>query len=72
MAEWGHLDEAFLAGYGEARPFAALPASAELLYRLDAVLVLAIVFLSEAPDPMLATPLVERAIELAARLRAAG
>ena len=69
MEEWGHLDDAFLAGYGEAQPFAALPAPAELLYRLDAVLVLAIVFLSEAPDPALATPPVERAVALATRLR---
>ena len=72
MAEWGHLGDDFLAGYGEPRPFAALSAPAELHYRLDAVLVLAIVFLSEAPDPVLAAPLVERAVELAARLRGAG
>jgi aminoglycoside phosphotransferase (APT) family kinase protein len=72
MEEWGHLGDAFLAGYGVTRPFAALPAPVELLYRLDAVLVLAIVFLSEAPDAVLAAPLVERAVELATRLRAPG
>jgi aminoglycoside phosphotransferase (APT) family kinase protein len=72
MAEWGHLGDEFLAGYGEARPFAALPPAVESLYRLDAVLVLALVFLDEAPDAELARPLVERALELAASLQVAG
>lgn len=71
MEEWGHLGGDFLAGYGDPQPFAALPPSLDALYRLDAVLVLAIVFLSEAPDPLLAPPLVERAVELAAQVRAA-
>jgi aminoglycoside phosphotransferase (APT) family kinase protein len=72
MAEWGHLGDDFLAGYGAARPFTMLPPAAECLYRLDAVLVLALVFLSEAPDAELARPLVGRAVDLAARLRAVG
>lgn len=72
MAEWGHLGDDFLAGYGEARPFAALPPAVDCLYRLDAVLVLALVFLSEAPDEELAKPLVARAVELAAQLRGVG
>jgi aminoglycoside phosphotransferase (APT) family kinase protein len=71
MEEWGHLGEDFLGGYGDAQPFAALPTGVDSLYRLDAVLVLAIVFLSEAPDPELAPPLVERAVELATRVRPA-
>jgi aminoglycoside phosphotransferase (APT) family kinase protein len=69
MAEWGHLDGAFLAGYGDPDPFAVLPPVLDTLYRLDAVLVLALVFLSEAPDPVLAAPLVARAVALAAHLR---
>lgn len=71
MEEWGHLGDEVLAGYGESRPFAALPPAVEVLYRLDAVLVLAIVFLSEAPAPAQAAPLVRRALSLAARLRPA-
>ena len=69
MAEWGHLDAGFLAGYGAPDPFAPLTPALDTLYRLDAVLVLALVFLSEAPDPALAPPLVARAVALAARLR---
>jgi hypothetical protein len=69
MEEWGHPGGEFLAGYGEARPFGALPPAAECLYRPDAVLVLAIVFLSVAPDAERARPLVARAVAVAAQLR---
>lgn len=68
MAEWGHLDAAFLDGYGDPDPFSPLPRDLDTLYRLDAVLVLALVFLSEAPDPAQAAPLVARARTLAATL----
>lgn len=60
IAEYGHLDEAFLAGYGNATPFAHLPRQTALLYRLDTALMLAIVFLSEAPNPKLATKQLKR------------
>ncbi|OAA79238.1 dihydropyrimidine dehydrogenase [Akanthomyces lecanii RCEF 1005] len=49
--EWGALREAFVAGYAGVRPLEAVSAREEAFLRLDAALVLALVFVSEAPDP---------------------
>ncbi len=64
IAEYGYLDEAFLRGYGQADGFAHLPRPIELVYRLDTAVMLAVVFLSEAPDPKLADAQVKRVREL--------
>jgi len=64
IAEYGYLSDAFLAGYGLADCFAHLPAGVELLYRLDTAIMLAVVFLSEAPDPDRAVTQVQRVVDL--------
>lgn len=69
IAEYGHLDRDFLAGYGVAEPFAHLPPGLELLYRLDTAAMLAVVFLSEAPDPEQARQQVRRVQTLLDALR---
>ncbi|HEY3363708.1 MAG TPA: phosphotransferase [Symbiobacteriaceae bacterium] len=68
IAEYGHLDQAFRAGYGSQTPFAHLPPGLEELYRLDTATMLAVVFLSEAPDPAQAAKQVRRVAELQASL----
>jgi aminoglycoside phosphotransferase (APT) family kinase protein len=50
IAEYGLLTREFLAGYGEQTPFADVPSAAELLFRLDTAVMLAVVFLFEAPE----------------------
>lgn len=50
IAEYGHLSGSFLAGYGRPEPFAALPPSVEVVYRLDTAVMLANVFHSERSD----------------------
>ena len=45
-----------------------VPAEVELLYRLDTAIMLAVVFLSEAPDPVAAARQVARVSELCAAL----
>ncbi|HWI65492.1 MAG TPA: phosphotransferase [Symbiobacteriaceae bacterium] len=65
IAEYGHLSPAFREGYGS-RP--DVPAEVELLYRLDTAIMLAVVFLSEAPDPVAAARQVARVSELCAAL----
>lgn len=64
-AEFGVRSAAFDAGYG-ALP--DVPAELELLYRLDTAVMLAVVFLSEAPDPAPARRQLARVDELVARL----
>ncbi|KAM3458052.1 hypothetical protein MY3296_000702 [Beauveria thailandica] len=49
--EWGAQSEAFLQGYRSVRPLEAVSEREEAFLRLDAALVLALVFVSEAPDP---------------------
>jgi len=71
IAESGHLDDDFLAGYGS-DPLGALPPAIEVLYRLDTVMMLALVFLAEAPDPAAAWTMLARARRLLAALQAAG
>ena len=64
IAEYGHLDKAFLRGYGQVGGFTHLPKMVELIYRLDTAVMLAVVFLSEAPNPKLADVQVKRVMEL--------
>ncbi|MEO7732753.1 MAG: phosphotransferase [Kofleriaceae bacterium] len=64
-AESDVRDRAFDAGY---RHDLQTPAALEALYRLDAAVMLAVVFLSEAPDPVLAKRQVERVAQLLAAL----
>ncbi|KAM3496909.1 hypothetical protein MY10362_009722 [Beauveria mimosiformis] len=49
--EWGAQSEAFLQEYRSVRPLEAVSEREEAFLRLDAALVLALVFVSEAPDP---------------------
>ncbi len=63
IAEYGHLSDEFLKGYG-LNPFEHISKRLELLYRLDTATMLAVVFLSEAPDPELARQQIDRLKEL--------
>ena len=67
VAESGHLDAAFLTGYGD-DPLGALPPPIATIYRLDTAIMLAIVFIDEAPDPGAARVMVARARALASGL----
>lgn len=67
IAESGHLDDEFLGGYGD-DPLGALPPALATIYRLDTVVMLALVFLAEAPDPEAARAMIARARALAAAL----
>ena len=69
IAESGDLDEAFLVGYG-GDPLGALPPAIACLYRLDTVVMLALVFLAEAPDPQAAGAMLARTRTLLAILQA--
>ena len=60
MAEYGVLDRDFLVGYGALNWETQLPMSLNLLLRLDTAVMLAIVFLSEAPGSRRARSAVER------------
>jgi aminoglycoside phosphotransferase (APT) family kinase protein len=68
IAEYGSAPPDFLGAYARQRPVATGGAR-ELIYRLDAAVMLAVVFLSEAPDEARARPQVARARELADTLR---
>lgn len=68
IAEYGYLNAEFLTGYGDLDCFARLPRHVELLYRLDTAVMLAVVFLSEAPEPYRAVRQVRRVIELYTQL----
>ena len=60
MAEYGVLSVDFLDGYGGLDWEAELPRSLNLLLRLDAAVMLAVVFLSEVSDPGRAEAAVQR------------
>jgi aminoglycoside phosphotransferase (APT) family kinase protein len=60
MAEYGVLNRDFLDGYGGLDWEAELSPSLNLLLRLDAAVMLAVVFLSEVPDSQRARSAVER------------
>jgi aminoglycoside phosphotransferase len=63
VAEYGLWDDDFADAYG-ANPLLQRPAHVALLYRLYTATMLAVVFLSEAPDPASAQVSVERVQEL--------
>ena len=67
IAESGFLSEQFIAGYGEDLLGTIAPQIATI-YRLDTVVMLAIVFIDEAPDPYAARTMIARAWALAAEL----
>lgn len=62
--EWGARREPFVAGYAGERPLEAVSAREEAFLRLDAALVLALVFVSEAPDPQRKEAALRRVQEL--------
>lgn len=63
MEEYGHLTPDFLHGYGVSEA-AEAPLSERLLYSLDTAVMLAVVFLSEAPNPRRAKSQIERVVSL--------
>jgi aminoglycoside phosphotransferase (APT) family kinase protein len=63
VAEYGLLSPEFLEGYGE-DPLASVSAQLQLLYRLDTAVMLAVVALSERPDPDIGRRRVARVIKL--------
>lgn len=65
VAEAAVRDARFDAGY---RLDGAPPAALDALYRLDTAVMLAVVFLSESPDPVPAQRQIERVVELLAAL----
>jgi Phosphotransferase enzyme family len=67
IAEYGFLDERFAAGYG-LEPGAAVGPTWSL-YRLDTAVMLAVVFLAEAPDPARGAAQLRRIHELTDDLR---
>ena len=69
VSESGLWLPSMASGYGAFDPLAAIPEPAALLYRLYTATMLALVFLSEAPDPARATPAVERVRHLWAQYR---
>jgi hypothetical protein len=69
IAEYGYLSKDFLIGYGDQNCFAHIPPYVELLYRLDTAVMLAVVFLAEAPDPHRAKIQVKRVIDICAKLK---
>jgi hypothetical protein len=69
IAEYGALDDRFLSGYRIEVHTARGPTWS--LYRLDTAVMLAVVFLSEAPDPARAAEQLRRIRDLADDLRAA-
>ncbi|KAF4501242.1 aminoglycoside phosphotransferase [Fusarium agapanthi] len=66
--EFSELDESFVKGYTEVTTWPDVTAQEEYLLRLDAVLVLALVFTSEAPDAERAEVAVTRVKELSKSL----
>jgi aminoglycoside phosphotransferase (APT) family kinase protein len=67
IAEYGALDDRFASGYRLEASATTGPAWA--LYRLDTAVMLAVVFLAEAPDPVRAADQLRRIRDLAGELR---
>ncbi|KAM3509565.1 hypothetical protein MY11210_006255 [Beauveria gryllotalpidicola] len=67
--EWGAQSKAFLRGYTSVRPLEAVSQREEAFLRLDAALVLALVFVSEAPDPERRVGALRRVRELCEALK---
>ena len=68
VAEYGCLNPEFLKGYGNPEPFSQVPHLSELAYRLDAAVMLAVVFLSEAPNRNRARRCIKRVRDLCREL----
>ncbi|KID77726.1 uncharacterized protein G6M90_00g034860 [Metarhizium brunneum] len=69
IMELEKLGSEFLEAYSEVVPLPRVTAEEETLLRLDAALMIALVFISEAPDEVLRGPAVKRVQELAAMLQ---
>lgn len=69
IAEYGALDDRFASGYRLEASATTEPAWT--LYRLDAAVMLALVFLAEAPDPVRAADQLRRIRDLVVELRSA-
>lgn len=67
-AETGETGQEFLNGYASVAPLPKVQPVIETIFRLDTATMLALVFLSEAPDPKRAPRLVKRVRELFATL----
>ena len=63
IGEYGHLKSDFLSGYGDSEAI-EVPLREELLYRLDTAVMLALVFLSEAPNAGRAKAQIARVVSL--------
>ncbi len=68
-AETGETGTKFLEGYASVKELPAVDGTTETIFRLDTATMLALVFLSEAPDPERAPILVARVKELFAELQ---
>lgn len=62
--EWSDLDETFFTGYAAEKILPQVSATQEAFLRLDAALTLALVFMSEAPDPERIPGCIKRVREL--------
>lgn len=63
-AETGETGEEFLKGYASVKPLPVVSPPIEIIFRLDTATMLALVFLSEDPDPELGPVFVARVREL--------
>ncbi len=69
VTETGETGPRFLEGYASIKQLPAVDKTIETIFRLDTATMLALVFLSEAPDPEHAPILVARVKELFAELQ---
>ena len=69
VAEYGHLEAGFVHGYESTGRMGDSPREVEIVYRLDAAVMLAIVFLSENQDPSRSTRQVKRIVDLCNAMR---
>ncbi len=60
--------EDFMCGYERVRKWDQVPAEVELIYRLDTAVMLAVVFVSEAPDPVQSKRYLDRVFSLSGQL----
>lgn len=68
VAETGETGKKFLDGYASVRPLPEVSPIIETIFRLDTATMLALVFLSEDPDPELAPTFVKRVRKLHSKL----
>ncbi len=69
VAETGETSDEFPRGYASIRPLPKITSVAETIFRLDTATMLALVFLSEDPDPELASRFMKRVRDLHANLK---